>query len=102
MDPHAFIAEVYRRMALRHATEKRRPTWGETQTDPMVMQAACSNTRPICHRIKQARILDIGFGSGWFLGACLKLGYRICRGADFAIANKELRPRLGSGPHYLA
>jgi hypothetical protein len=29
MDPNAFIAEVYRRMSLRHAAEKRRPSWSE-------------------------------------------------------------------------
>jgi len=88
MDPHAFIAEVYRRMALRHATEKPRPTWSETQTNPMVMQAAQQYTAYM-PQDKAARILDIGFGSGWFLAACLKLGYQNLSGADFAIANKN-------------
>jgi len=88
MDPHAFIAEVYRRMALRHATEKRRPTWSETETDPMVVQAAQQYAAYLPHD-KAARILDIGFGSGWFLAACLKLDYRNLSGADFAVANKD-------------
>jgi len=88
MDPHAFIAEFYRRMALRHATEKPRPTWSETQTNPMVMQAAQQYTAYM-PQDKAARILDIGFGSGWFLAACLKLGYQNLSGADFAIANKN-------------
>jgi len=88
MEPHAFIAEVYRRMAQRHATEKRRPTWSETETDPVVMEAV-QQYAPYLPHDKTARILDIGFGSGWFLAACLKLDYRNLSGADFAIANKD-------------
>jgi 2-polyprenyl-3-methyl-5-hydroxy-6-metoxy-1,4-benzoquinol methylase len=88
MEPHAFIAEVYRRMAQRHATEKRRPTWRETETDPVVIEAA-PQYAPYLPPDKTARILDIGFGSGWFLAACLKLDYRNLSGADFAIANKD-------------
>lgn len=38
---------------------------------------------------KAPRILDIGFGGGWFLAACLKLGYRNLSGADCGIANKD-------------
>jgi SAM-dependent methyltransferase len=37
---------------------------------------------------KQAAILDVGFGWGWFLAACLRLGYTNLSGADFGIANK--------------
>jgi 2-polyprenyl-3-methyl-5-hydroxy-6-metoxy-1,4-benzoquinol methylase len=33
--------------------------------------------------------LDIGFGGGWFLGACLILGYTNLSGADFGIENKR-------------
>jgi hypothetical protein len=37
---------------------------------------------------KQAAILDVGFGAGWFLATCLRLGYTNLSGADFGIANK--------------
>jgi len=87
MEPHAFIAEVYRRMAARHAQEKRRPGWAETQNDSTVLQAA-HQYAPYLPADRNARILDIGFGTGWFLAACLKLGYRNLSGADFGIANK--------------
>ena len=88
MDPHDFIAEVYRRMALRHAAEKHRPEWEEMQNDPMVVSAA--RQYAFClPRDKDAYILDIGFGGGWFLAACLKLGYNSLSGADFNIQNKD-------------
>jgi 2-polyprenyl-3-methyl-5-hydroxy-6-metoxy-1,4-benzoquinol methylase len=88
MDPNAFVAEVYRRMALRHAAEKSKPDWNETQNDKQV-QAAVHQYAPYLPGDKDARILDIGFGGGWFLAACLKLGYRDLSGADFGIANKD-------------
>jgi len=88
MDPHAFIAEVYRRMAIRHVAEKRRPNWAETESDVTVVTAA-HDYAPCLPADKSARILDIGFGGGWFLAACLKLGYSNLTGADFGIANKS-------------
>ncbi len=88
MDSHAFIAEVYRRMALRHASEKPRPTWTATEASPMVIEAA-HQYAPYLPSDKEGHILDIGFGGGWFLAACLRLGYRNLSGADFGIANKD-------------
>lgn len=38
---------------------------------------------------KNAGILDIGFGDGWFLAACLKLGYTNLSGAEFAPERKQ-------------
>ena len=38
---------------------------------------------------KNTAILDIGFGRGWFIAACLKLGYTNISGADFGIVNKS-------------
>jgi 2-polyprenyl-3-methyl-5-hydroxy-6-metoxy-1,4-benzoquinol methylase len=87
MEPHAFIAEVYRRMAARHAQEKRRPAWAETENDRTVLEAA-HQYQPYLPTDRDARILDLGFGTGWFLAACLKLGYRNLSGADFGIAHK--------------
>ena len=37
---------------------------------------------------KSAPILDIGFGQGWFLLACKKLGYTEVHGADFSVEPK--------------
>ena len=88
MEPHAFIAEVYRRMAARSAPERRHPDWGHTEKDPTVLQAV-RHYAPYLPQDKDAPILDIGFGEGWFLAACLKLGYRNLSGADFGIANKN-------------
>jgi 2-polyprenyl-3-methyl-5-hydroxy-6-metoxy-1,4-benzoquinol methylase len=83
MDPHAFIVEVYRRMSLRHAAAKHRLDWSETQKD------ATQHYASHLPADKSARILDIGFGTGWFLAACLKLGYRNLSGADFGITHKD-------------
>lgn len=88
MDPHAFIAEVYRRMSLRHAGEKHRPNWSETERDPLVL-ATAHQYEPYLPRDKSASILDIGFGTGWMLAACLKLGFVNLSGADFGIAHKD-------------
>lgn len=88
MEPHAFIAEVYRRMAARNAAERQHPGWSETESNPTVVLAA-HQYQPYLPADKDAAILDIGFGAGWFLAACLKLGYRNLSGADFGIANKS-------------
>ncbi len=87
MDSHAFVAEVYRRMSLRHSAERRAPSWAEVKNDPRVLQAA-QELSGLLPSNKQAAILDVGFGGGWFLAACLRLGYTNLSGADFAIANK--------------
>jgi 2-polyprenyl-3-methyl-5-hydroxy-6-metoxy-1,4-benzoquinol methylase len=87
LDPNAFIAEVYRRMAERYASEKPRPNWSEAENDAMV-RAAAYQYAPYLPKDKTARILDIGFGEGWFLAACLKLGYKNLCGAEFEIAQK--------------
>jgi len=88
MDSHAFIAEVYRRMSLRYAAEKRRPNWSEIEKDVTVV-AAANQYAPYLPADKAAHILDIGFGSGWFLAACLKLGHQNLAGADFGITHKD-------------
>ena len=88
LDPNHFVAEVYRRMSLRHAARKSRPNWEETERDQTVLTAA-HQYAPYLPVDKMARILDIGFGSGWFLAACLKLGYQNLFGADFGIQHKD-------------
>lgn len=88
MEPKAFVAEVYRRMALRHAAETPKPTFAEMAKNLRVA-AAVSEYRSVLPRRKDAAILDIGFGAGWWLAACLQLGYTNLSGADFGIANKD-------------
>ena len=82
MQPDAFVAEVYRRMSLRIATVPRHPP---TAT---VVDGIAREYRSFLPDRKDAAILDIGFGDGWFMAACQKLGYTNISGADFAPENK--------------
>jgi 2-polyprenyl-3-methyl-5-hydroxy-6-metoxy-1,4-benzoquinol methylase len=87
MEPHAFVAEVYRRMSLRHAHDAAPKSLPEMLKDARVLQAE----REYVHLLppeRSAAILDIGFGGGWFLAACIKLGYTNLSGADFGVAYK--------------
>ena len=88
MEPNAFIAEVYRRMSLRHRSQRQNFTYADIMEDSRVLQAAFEYA-PLLPTDKSAPILELGFGQGWFLAACLKLGYMNLAGADFVIANKE-------------
>lgn len=87
MEPHAFVAEVYRRMSLRQSPP-RGESWQEMENDPTVEQAAYEYA-PLLPRNKDAAILDLGFGRGWFIAACVKLGYTNVCWADFGIARKS-------------
>lgn len=87
MEPNAFVAEVYRRMALRHSAEHPKPSFAEIQDDARVALAVDEYTA-LLPSDKRSAILDVGFGSGWFLAACLKLGYTNLSGAEFGIENK--------------
>lgn len=74
-------------MSLRHRRETASVSWNEFQKTSTVLQAA-HELVGVLPSEKDSAILDIGFGSGWFLAACLKLGYRKLSGADFLIGNK--------------
>jgi 2-polyprenyl-3-methyl-5-hydroxy-6-metoxy-1,4-benzoquinol methylase len=87
MEPHAFVAEVYRRMSLRHPSDAASFRWNDVQNEPRVLQATYE-LADLLPANRNAAILDLGFGQGWFLAACLKLGYSNLSGADFGIANK--------------
>lgn len=82
MDPHEFIAEVYRRMSLRAAPTARIPP-----SEHRIEEVA-EEYRDFLPSQKDAAILDIGFGDGWFMAACLALGYKNVSGAEFAPENK--------------
>ena len=86
MEPHAFVAEVYRRMSLRQPPRKWE-TWEQMENDPTVEQAT-HEYAPLLPQNPDAAILDLGFGRGWFIAACLKHGYANIYGADFGIARK--------------
>ena len=88
MEPHAFIAEVYRRMSLRQPPDREVPGWDEVRKDPTVMRTI-AELRPLLPSDKNSAILDIGFGNGWFISGCILLGYTSISGADFGIANKK-------------
>jgi SAM-dependent methyltransferase len=88
MEPNAFVAEVYRRMSLRHPTKTSKPTFEQMERNPVVVPAA-NWYKKILPKEKSAPILEIGFGNGWFIATCLKLGYTNIIGADFGVANKS-------------
>lgn len=87
MEPNAFVAEVYRRMSLRHQAERPRPSFAQIKDDRQVLLAAAEYAQ-LLPADKTAAILDIGFGGGWFIAASLKLGYSNVSGADFGILHK--------------
>ena len=87
MEPNAFVAEVYRRMSVRHQAERPKPSFAEIQNDSRVL-LAMAEYEPLLPSDKKSAILDIGFGAGWFLAACVKLGYTNLSGADFGIEYK--------------
>lgn len=74
-------------MSLRHRAERPNPSFAEIQNDSQVLLAV-SQYEPLLPSDKRSAILDIGFGRGWFLAACMKLGYTNLSGADFGIENK--------------
>ncbi len=88
MEPNAFVAEVYRRMSLRHQAERSKPSFEEIRNDARVLLAKAEYA-PLLPASKNSTILDVGFGSGWFLAACLGLGYTNLFGAEFGIENKS-------------
>jgi hypothetical protein len=88
MEPNRFVAEVYRRMSLRQPAERRAPKWDQMKGDAVVVQAA-KDYRSLLPADKNAAILDVGFGGGWFLAACINLGYTNLAGADFGIEHKS-------------
>lgn len=79
-------------MSLRHRADRAVPTWIEAKDQPRVLQAADEleawQGRGLLPADRQTAILDIGFGGGWFLAACLRLGYTNLAGAEFGIADK--------------
>lgn len=82
MEADAFLAELYRRMSLRQGSDDQAVAWEDVRQQSMV-QRARTKYRDLLPTDREARILDIGFGNGWFLAACLELGYQNVSGAEF-------------------
>ena len=84
MKADLFIKEVYRRMSLRSSASKTKhyQTLKEFLDQEGVLLTE-KLYRDILPDDKNAHILDIGFGSGWFIAACIRLGYNNIYGADF-------------------
>lgn len=88
MNGDDFVAEVYRRIALKHGAGSAILKWREIQNDAYINHAA-QCYRSLLPANKEAKILDIGFGNGWFMAVCTMLGYQNIHGADFQIASKD-------------
>ena len=58
------------------------------EADPKV-QETIHEMQHLLPKSKGSAILDVGFGRGWFIAACLKLGYGNVIGADFAVDSKS-------------
>ena len=85
VEPNAFVAEVYRRMSLRANLTPCPPP-----SDDRIVEVA-REYAPYLPASKDAAILDIGYGDGWFMAACRKLGYTNISGAEF---NPKSKPYL--------
>jgi 2-polyprenyl-3-methyl-5-hydroxy-6-metoxy-1,4-benzoquinol methylase len=87
MEPNAFVAEVYRRMAMQRPVAPPEVLWEQMKRDPQVRRSA-TWYKNILPADKTAPILELGFGTGWFLAACVSLGYTNIAAADFGIDQK--------------
>lgn len=97
MEPNAFVAEVYRRMGVR-STMRRAVTPLVPPTKERISQVA-AEYRALLPPSKDSVILDIGYGNGWFMGACHQLGYRNIHGADFEVQPKDYLRDWGVNIH---
>jgi SAM-dependent methyltransferase len=87
VEPNAFVAELYRRMMLRRVEQM-----GAAVSIPPTLQrvaAVAAEYAPHLPSDKAARILDIGYGDGWFMAACQRLGYSCVAGADFGDPDRK-------------
>jgi hypothetical protein len=81
MTPEEFVREVYARMARRRGPQP--PLALEAIQNSDVYRNVMHNYPALLPSDREAPILDVGFGAGWFLAACIALGYRNLHGAEF-------------------
>jgi 2-polyprenyl-3-methyl-5-hydroxy-6-metoxy-1,4-benzoquinol methylase len=79
--PEEFIIEVYRRMS--DGGDKQPETTLEELRNSPIVREAVQKYRGVLPQDRNAAILDIGFGNGWFIAACVELGYTNIYGAEF-------------------
>jgi len=80
--------EVYRRMNERSGIHYQHMSWQDMSVSHAVRDAV-EMYRPLLPTDKKAAILDIGFGSGVFIAACIKLGYTNIHGAEFGVEGRK-------------
>jgi 2-polyprenyl-3-methyl-5-hydroxy-6-metoxy-1,4-benzoquinol methylase len=89
MEPNDFIAEIYRRMGQRHKPTPDYQGGRDNLIDNYLVRQAIFQYKPILPTNKDSAILDIGFGNGWFIKACINLGYTNIHAADFCAEKKQ-------------
>ncbi|HIG32340.1 MAG TPA: methyltransferase domain-containing protein [Flavobacteriales bacterium] len=92
MEPNNFIAEVYRRMDLLLPKSKNQSVTIKYNDfiNNIDAKSAVYQYKSLLPNDKNAKILDIGFGNGWFMAACIELGYTNIYGVDFNGKEKML------------
>jgi hypothetical protein len=89
MEPNAFIAEGYRRMAMRNKPEAEQDAKKENIIDTSIARKAVFQYKSILPKERNSIILDIGYRNGWFIGVCIKLGYTNIYGVDYGAERKQ-------------
>ena len=95
MEPQAFVAEVYRRMQQRSSVANEPEDLPLMCSSPMVRQTVL-NFRDLLPQDKNAPILDIGFGKGWFIASAITLGYQNIFGAEYRCRTPAVHRQLVS------
>lgn len=89
MEPQLFIAEVYRRMSRRSSESVPFSELLREISSSRLVKDTAENFKHLLPDDKSAAILDIGFGSGWFIAAALSLGYQNISGTEYGIDSRE-------------
>lgn len=74
MEPNELVAEVYRRMSARRLPRRESGSGAEILSRPKIIEAAHQYAQILPSR-KDATIIDIGFGGGWFMAVCASLDF---------------------------
>ncbi len=82
MDSNSFIKEVYKRMALR-AKDSEKYIDEAYFYNSRESKVITKQLKDILPNDKDKKILEIGYGTGFFISACIQLEYKNIYGADF-------------------
>ena len=86
MKPNYFIKEAYRRMSIRAQNNNNSKCEWQNIDNFLNQESALVAEKQyiiVLPKDKNAKILDIGFGDGWFMAACVRMGYTNIYGTDF-------------------